>query len=253
MLPRMLAYLTLAAVAAAGDLAGAVLVTATHQRGSTRLRYFVAAGAGFMLAAAFVRMLPEATHVEHASQIGTAPVYSGGNWFHFDAAPGEFGDGLQFIRRRRRTDDIALRTGCPTFARCRNCQHALGPLRPFDDPALYAINLSRGQMVRLAFGRHHIVLVLGHLLIQLVLDGGVSKIGFAFVAGRWASPFWQVWDLLMLWLAMLHGANGLRTVINDYAERANTRLWLKGLLYTATVFTILLGTLVIFTFDPNIR
>ena len=65
-----------------------------------------------------------------------------------------------------------------------------------------------------------VVLVLGHLLIQLVLDGGVSKIGFAFVAGRWASPFWQVWDLLMLWLAMLHGANGLRTVINDYAERA---------------------------------
>ncbi len=27
-----------------------------------------------------------------------------------------------------------------------------------------------------------VVLVLGHLLIQLVLDGGVSKIGFAFVA-----------------------------------------------------------------------
>ncbi|MFE6841558.1 succinate dehydrogenase hydrophobic membrane anchor subunit [Streptomyces sp. NPDC057686] len=98
-----------------------------------------------------------------------------------------------------------------------------------------------------------VVLVIGHLVIQLVLDGGVSKVGFAFVAGRWASPFWQVWDLLMLWLAMLHGANGLRTVINDYAERANTRLWLKGLLYTATVFTILLGTLVIFTFDPNIR
>ncbi|MEU3396377.1 succinate dehydrogenase hydrophobic membrane anchor subunit [Streptomyces filamentosus] len=98
-----------------------------------------------------------------------------------------------------------------------------------------------------------VVLVLGHLLIQLFLDGGVSKIGFAFVAGRWASPFWQVWDLLMLWLAMLHGCNGLRTVINDYAERPNTRLWLKGLLYTATVFTILLGTLVIFTFDPNIR
>ncbi|AWN29131.1 succinate dehydrogenase hydrophobic membrane anchor subunit [Streptomyces libani] len=97
-----------------------------------------------------------------------------------------------------------------------------------------------------------VVLVLGHLLIQLVLDGGVSKIGFAFVAGRWASPFWQVWDLLMLWLAMLHGANGLRTVINDYAQRDNTRFWLKMLLYTATVFTVLLGTLVIFTFDPNI-
>lgn len=98
-----------------------------------------------------------------------------------------------------------------------------------------------------------VVLVLGHLLIQLVLDGGVTKIGFAFVAGRWASPFWQAWDLIMLWLATLHGANGLRTIINDYAERDTTRLWLKGLLYTAAGFTIVLGTLVIFTFDPNIR
>ncbi|MBP0454916.1 succinate dehydrogenase hydrophobic membrane anchor subunit [Kitasatospora sp. RG8] len=97
-----------------------------------------------------------------------------------------------------------------------------------------------------------VVLILGHLLIMLVLDGGVSKIGFAFVAGRWASPFWQGWDLLMLWLAMLHGANGMRTVINDYAEKDSTRLWLKGLMGAATVFTVLLGTLVIFTFDPNI-
>jgi succinate dehydrogenase / fumarate reductase, membrane anchor subunit len=97
-----------------------------------------------------------------------------------------------------------------------------------------------------------VALVLGHLVIQLVVDGGVSKIGFAFVAGRWASPFWQGWDLLMLWLAMLHGANGMRTVINDYAERDTTRFWLKTLLLTATVFTVLLGTLVIFTFDPNI-
>jgi succinate dehydrogenase / fumarate reductase membrane anchor subunit len=98
-----------------------------------------------------------------------------------------------------------------------------------------------------------VVLVLGHLLIQLVLDGGVSKVGFAFVAGRWASPFWQGWDLVMLWLAMLHGGNGLRTVINDYAEQANTRFWLKTLLFTAVTFTIVLGSLVIFTFDPNIR
>ncbi|WP_130797452.1 succinate dehydrogenase hydrophobic membrane anchor subunit [Streptomyces otsuchiensis] len=98
-----------------------------------------------------------------------------------------------------------------------------------------------------------VFLVIGHLLIQLVLDGGVSKVSFAFVAGRWASPFWMAWDLIMLWLAMLHGANGMRTIINDYAQRDNTRFWLKVLLYTATVFTILLGTLVIFTFDPNIR
>jgi succinate dehydrogenase / fumarate reductase membrane anchor subunit len=98
-----------------------------------------------------------------------------------------------------------------------------------------------------------VVLVVVHLLIQLVLEGGVSKVSFAFVAGRWASPFWQAWDLIMLWLAMLHGCNGLRTIVNDYAQRDATRMWLKMLLYTATVFTVLLGTLVIFTFDPNIR
>ncbi len=98
-----------------------------------------------------------------------------------------------------------------------------------------------------------LVLVFGHLFVNLMTGDGIHQVDFAFVAGKWANPLWQVWDLLMLWLAMLHGANGLRTVINDYAERPNTRLWLKGLLYTATVFTILLGTLVIFTFDPNIR
>ncbi|MDQ1633996.1 MAG: succinate dehydrogenase / fumarate reductase, rane anchor subunit [Frankiaceae bacterium] len=97
-----------------------------------------------------------------------------------------------------------------------------------------------------------IVLVLGHLLIMNVLDGGVQRINFGFVAGRWSSPFWRTWDLLMLWLAELHGANGLRTVINDYAERAPTRFWLKMLLYSSAVLVLMLGTLVIFTFDPTI-
>lgn len=97
-----------------------------------------------------------------------------------------------------------------------------------------------------------IVLVLGHLLIMNILDGGVQRINFGFVAGRWSSPFWQTWDLLMLWLAMLHGGNGMRTVINDYAERPSTRFWLRTLLVVAMVFILVLGTLVIFTFDPNI-
>ncbi|MBI1847995.1 MAG: ZIP family metal transporter, partial [Candidatus Rokubacteria bacterium] len=55
-----------AAVAAAADLAGAVIVTRAHRDGGVALRYFVALGAGFMLAAAFVRMLPESAHVPHA-------------------------------------------------------------------------------------------------------------------------------------------------------------------------------------------
>ncbi len=97
-----------------------------------------------------------------------------------------------------------------------------------------------------------VVLVLGHLLIMNVLDGGVKRVNFAFVAGRWASPFWQTWDLLQLWLAMLHGTNGMRTIINDYAQRDGTRFWLKMLLYASSFLILVLGTLVIFTFDPNI-
>ncbi len=95
-------------------------------------------------------------------------------------------------------------------------------------------------------------LVLGHLLIMNMLDGGVQRINFAFVAGRWSSPFWQIWDLLMLWLAQLHGGNGLRVIINDYADRDMTRLLLKAALYSSMVLILVTGTLVIFTFDPNI-
>ena len=97
-----------------------------------------------------------------------------------------------------------------------------------------------------------VFLVLGHLFIMNILDGGVQRINFAFVAGRWASPFWQVWDLIMLWLALVHGGNGMRTIINDYAEKAGTRFWLTMVLYVSVAFVILVGTLVIFTFDPNL-
>jgi succinate dehydrogenase / fumarate reductase membrane anchor subunit len=98
-----------------------------------------------------------------------------------------------------------------------------------------------------------VVLVLGHLLIMNILDGGVQRVNFGFVAGRWASPFWRTWDLAQLWLAQLHGTNGLRVIINDYAERDGTRFWLKMLLYTASTLVLMLGTLVIFTFDPDLR
>jgi succinate dehydrogenase / fumarate reductase membrane anchor subunit len=97
-----------------------------------------------------------------------------------------------------------------------------------------------------------VFLVLGHLLIMNVLDGGVKRINFAFVAGRWSSPFWQTWDMAQLWLAQLHGTNGLRTIINDYAVKDGTRFWLKMLLYTSSILVLTLGTLVIFTFDPDL-
>jgi succinate dehydrogenase / fumarate reductase membrane anchor subunit len=104
----------------------------------------------------------------------------------------------------------------------------------------------RGSGVLLA------VLVFGHLFVNLMTGEGIHAIDFAFVAGKWASPFWQVWDLAMLWLAELHGMNGLRTIINDYATKPNTRFILKTLLYFSAFVILVLGSLVIFTFDPCI-
>jgi len=97
-----------------------------------------------------------------------------------------------------------------------------------------------------------VVLVFGHLYVNLMLGEGIHAIDFGFVAGKWANPFWQVWDLAMLWLAQLHGANGLRTIINDYATKPTTNFTLKALLYFASFLVIALGTLVVFTFDPCI-
>ncbi len=95
-----------------------------------------------------------------------------------------------------------------------------------------------------------IVLIFVHLYSSMIAGGGIQQVDFGFVAGKWANPVWQVWDLVMLWLAMLHGTNGVRTIINDYAEKDSTRLWLKSVLYSSTTVIIVLGTLVIFTFDP---
>ena len=39
-----------------------------------------------------------------------------------------------------------------------------------------------------------VFLALGHLFIMLMWDNGVYRIDFNYVAQRWSSPFWQVWD-----------------------------------------------------------
>ncbi len=97
-----------------------------------------------------------------------------------------------------------------------------------------------------------IFLALGHLFIGLMWDGGVYKIDFNYVAQRWASPFWQTWDLVLLWLAQLHGGNGMRTIIADYARKDSTRFWLNSLLAVSMLLVLVVGTYVLLTFDPNI-
>jgi succinate dehydrogenase / fumarate reductase, membrane anchor subunit len=96
-----------------------------------------------------------------------------------------------------------------------------------------------------------IFLVLGHFTIVHLLDEGIDRVDFAFVSGRWSNPLWQTWDWLMLFLGLLHGTNGLKTIVNEYVRSPGKRAAIKATLYTLTFIFILLGTLVILTFDPD--
>ena len=95
-----------------------------------------------------------------------------------------------------------------------------------------------------------VVLIFGHLFVNLVAGVGVKAIDFGFVGGKLSQPFWQIWDTMLLWLALIHGANGMRTIVNDYASNPVVRRVLTGALLASAVLLILLGTLVIYTFDP---
>ncbi|MFB7251672.1 succinate dehydrogenase hydrophobic membrane anchor subunit [Microbacterium sp. NPDC056234] len=95
-----------------------------------------------------------------------------------------------------------------------------------------------------------VILIFGHLFVNLMLGEGIHALDFAFIAGKFADPWWQWWDVLMLWLALIHGANGMRTIVNDYVTHPTARKALTWALGLAAGLLIVLGTLVVFTFDP---
>jgi succinate dehydrogenase / fumarate reductase membrane anchor subunit len=118
-------------------------------------------------------------------------------------------------------------------------------------PARKGVNWEKwGWIYMRASGLVLIILIFGHLFVNLVMGAGVKQIDFAFIGGKYATPFWQVWDLLMLWLALIHGGNGMRTLVNDYSYNRVVNRILKGAILAAVVVLVVLGTLVIFTFEP---
>ncbi len=95
-------------------------------------------------------------------------------------------------------------------------------------------------------------LVLIHLYIMHLVDSGVERVNFEFVADRWDNVGWKTFDWTLLFLALLHGANGLRIIIDDYVKRPAVRTAVKATLYTATVVFMIMGTAVIITFTPEV-
>lgn len=82
-----------------------------------------------------------------------------------------------------------------------------------------------------------IPLVWIHVAIQDVLVG-VHAIDLDYVAMRWATLGWRIYDIALLSLAFAHGMNGLRTVLRDYIHSAITRRRLDwGLLLSWAAIT----------------
>ena len=97
-----------------------------------------------------------------------------------------------------------------------------------------------------------VLLVLGHMLIMHVLvELTGNEINFAFVQSRWGTPFWRIYDLLLLVLAFVHGANGARVVVTDYITHRTARSLVIGILVAASAVWLVLGMLVILLFDPQ--
>ena len=87
-------------------------------------------------------------------------------------------------------------------------------------------------------------LALGHFAIQHVIND-VHDLSLGFVAARWASLRWRVYDAFLLGLALIHGLNGLRVVVDDYVHRPRLKkafLWAIVIVGTAL---IIIGTVTI--------
>jgi succinate dehydrogenase / fumarate reductase membrane anchor subunit len=94
-----------------------------------------------------------------------------------------------------------------------------------------------------------IFLVIVHLIIMHATND-VSCTTYQFVTARYANPLWRLFDWLLLTLALTHGMNGLRIVIDDYVRSHGLRLTLLSLAGTLLVVFFMLGTITLITFQP---
>ena len=95
-----------------------------------------------------------------------------------------------------------------------------------------------------------IFLALLHFSITHILND-VAETDARFVAQRWDNPMWRVFDWALLALAMLHGLNGLRWIIDDYVRVPGKRAAVKAVLYTVTGALFAYGTFTIVSYSPT--
>ena len=92
-----------------------------------------------------------------------------------------------------------------------------------------------------------LVMALFHLLYMHIAMG-IDAVSFQLIAYRWQFLGWRLFDLVLLIFGWLHGANGMRIVIDDYVHSPAGRMVARTLLLIVTVTVIVLGAFVVLTF-----
>jgi succinate dehydrogenase / fumarate reductase membrane anchor subunit len=88
-----------------------------------------------------------------------------------------------------------------------------------------------------------IPLAFGHLAIMHIINN-VHDINACFVYYRWNVLFWwRVYDALLLFLAYIHGLNGLRHVIDDYVHHQGWNRALNWIAFIGGSLVILVGAI----------
>ena len=91
-------------------------------------------------------------------------------------------------------------------------------------------------------------LALVHFSLTHIVND-VTETDARFVARRWDNPLWRLFDWALLVLALLHGLNGLRWIIDDYVRSPAKRAATKAVLYSVSFSLLGYGTLTIVTFS----
>jgi len=120
-----------------------------------------------------------------------------------------------------------------------------GRERPTGGFELYAWLFMRVSGVLLLF------LALGHLAI-MHLYHGVDQVNFALVAARYRNPLWRLYDWSLLMLALVHGLNGLRMLVDDYVRRRGLRVFSLIIVYFLAFVFLTVGSYIILVFQPPV-
>jgi succinate dehydrogenase / fumarate reductase, membrane anchor subunit len=94
-----------------------------------------------------------------------------------------------------------------------------------------------------------VVLAMGHFAIMHVFNS-ILDVDYHFAARRLALPAWRIYDWFLLALALMHGFNGLRIVVNEHVRPPAIRRAVQYGVAGAFAVFFALGTYVLVAFQP---